>query len=265
VLVPLLPIVVLGLLAAVGVFGGVPLKTMTLDVAAAAGVHPFTGVLSTLGILAWCVTAAVCGFTVVALRRAASPEVVRFLFASAALTAWLLFDDLFMFHEYLAPRHLGLRERVVFLFLGVMVVGYLAAFGRTILGTDYRPLVLSFALLGSSVAMDGASRWLGWLGAWAFFLEDSLKWLGICAWCGYFLMTCGRFVGKSVVSRGGGEAMQGARPTVSSSRRGMASAWPDRAAFVKIARKGRPPRSGTSSRIVRFRVVRFASGFGPPR
>ena len=48
------------------------------------------------------------------LRNVRPRDTLWFLLSSALLSAYLLFDDFFLFHEDLASRYLGLDENVVF-------------------------------------------------------------------------------------------------------------------------------------------------------
>lgn len=182
----LLPAVaLLALVAAGGLV--VPVGTLTRDVAAVAHVPLFTGVLSSLGILLWCATAAVCLFA----ARAADPGRIvarRFLASAGVITLYLLLDDQFQIHEAVAPRLLGIGEIVVFAVLGAAVAVHLLRFLHLIVLTEWRWLALALALLAASVVADLlTSRWVG--SEWAFFVEDGFKWLGIVCWCRYHVGT----------------------------------------------------------------------------
>jgi hypothetical protein len=175
----------LALVAAGGLV--VPVGTLTRDVAAIARVPLFTGVLSSLGILLWCATAAVCLFA----ARAADPGRIvarRFLASAGAITLYLLLDDQFQIHEVVAPRLFGIGETVVFAVLGAAVAVHLLRFLRLIALTQWRWLALALVLLAVSVVADLVTgRWLA--SEWAFFIEDGFKWLGIVCWCRYHVGT----------------------------------------------------------------------------
>jgi hypothetical protein len=83
---------------------------MTRDIAAIAKIHPLSGFLSNLGILLWCAAASICSFAAMTLRKIKPRDIFWFLLSSAVLSAYLMFDDLFQFHEELAPTYLGLNE-----------------------------------------------------------------------------------------------------------------------------------------------------------
>ena len=163
------------------------MSQLTRDVTIIAKIHPLSGMLSSLGILLWCATASICLFSAVALRSVESSDIYRFLLVSALLSMYLLFDDLFMFHETLAPHVLGLDQRVVIFFLGLAIFSYLIVFRSVILRTNYLILLLALGMLTSSVLIDAIPRlWMSGLGHWVYLLEDGTKWLGIACWCGYY-------------------------------------------------------------------------------
>lgn len=178
------------MIATVSVIFEIPMSRLTRDVTTIAKIHPFSGVLSNLGILLWCATVSICLFSAVALRRVESNENYRFLLVSALLSMYLLFDDLFRFHERIAPNVLGLDERVVILFLGLATSSYLIMFRSVILRTNYVCLLLALGMLTLSVVIDTILwQWMSGLGHWAYFIEDGTKWMGIAFWCCYYFHT----------------------------------------------------------------------------
>jgi hypothetical protein len=186
---------VLCVAAAVGAVGGITMDRLTRDVVAIAGIHPLSGILSNLGILLWCVTASVCLFVVVTIRRKAPRSHFHFLLTSALLSGWLLFDDLFLFHEILAKRYLGFSEAIVLFVLEMLIVTYLLVFKNTILKTNYYILIVALVFLGASALADAIlGRWLRRLGHWQFLFEDGMKWMGISFWCSYYVTTAHHFL-----------------------------------------------------------------------
>lgn len=183
------------------------ISAMTKDPTATAHVHPLTGAISSLGILGWCATASICVFTAGALRRDAPREQRSFLLASALLTSYLLLDDLFQFHETLAPRYLGLNEAVVYAALGATVGAYFAAFRQVILGMNFTMLAAAVGFLGASVFLDAIlAPWLGLNGPREYFVEDGAKLLGIASWCSFFASASLQLLfGAAVVQTDGAE------------------------------------------------------------
>ncbi len=191
-LITLIPsILILVAMATVSVLFQVSMGAMTRDVTAIANIHPLSGILSNLGVLLWCAAASICAFAAMTLRNVKPRDTFWFLLSSALLSAYLLFDDFFQFHERLASRYLGLNEKVVFAALGVVVSAYLIAFRRVILRTNVGVLLLALGFLATSVVIDSIlESWLSrQIGHWSYLFEDGAKWLGIASWCSYYVHT----------------------------------------------------------------------------
>ncbi len=197
-LIIFLPVIaILVAIAVVSVLYQVPIPLFTRDISAIAGIHPLSGVLSNLGILLWCVAGSTCGFAAMILRSVEPRGSFIYLLSSAFLSAYLMLDDFFLFHEVLAKRYLGLDEKVIFVFLGIAVFAYLVSFRKIILQTNVIVLLLALVFLSVSVAADAIFEpWLSWLGQWEYFIEDGAKWLGIVFWCSYYVETSFQFVTK---------------------------------------------------------------------
>ena len=187
------PMLVLLAMAMLHIRYGMNITYMTRDIAVIAKVSPLAGFLSNFGAFLWCTTAAICLFTAMILHRLNKTDLVRFFIFSGLLSAYLLFDDFFMFHEELGPRYLGLNEKVIVGLLGLCVLVYLVYFQRVILcRTNWLFLFLALAFLSTSAGIDtilyrGLEARIGF--DWAFFLEDGAKWLGIASWCSYYTQT----------------------------------------------------------------------------
>lgn len=178
--VPLLAI------AVVRVLLQVQIPDMTRDVAAIASIHPLSGILSSLGILLWWTSATIWFFAAFLQRGRPSAAYVGFLVYSGLLSAYLGLDDLFQFHEYLAPTYLKVPEQVIYGLLAFVVAVYLWRYRRALERPDGVLLLLALALLSGSVAVDAALEpWLWRLKDWSFFVEDGFKWLGICFWTAF--------------------------------------------------------------------------------
>ena len=177
----------LALLTLVSIKGQVPMSTLTRDPAALEGYHPLkTGILSNVGVLLWCATAAICLFSSrVAFNNGASVD-GRFLAGSAILTSYLLFDDFFMFHETLAREFFGIEENGAHLITVSLSVIYGLVFLRTILRTEYLIFGLALTFLAASLGIDALLSLHEQWGEWSFLLEDGLKFLGIVTWLYYF-------------------------------------------------------------------------------
>lgn len=173
------------------IYLAIDMSLMTRDVNALKCIHPLAGILSSLGILMWWTSASIYIFTVYILGKQGRSADAGFLLYSGFLSIYLGLDDLFQVHEYLAPNYLGLSEHSVYLLLGFAMAYYLYRFNHLLRRADTVLLILAFALLGSSVAIDSVlNPWTWRLKDWEFFVEDGAKWVGICCWTAFCLVRC---------------------------------------------------------------------------
>lgn len=168
---------------------GITTSAMTEDITWTAGVYPLTGFLSNFGVLLWCATASICAFAAAVLPTTEPRRVFGFLLSSALLSAYLCFDDLFLIHDDLVERYLGLSETAVFVALGIALVAYFTAFRKQIWRTDFSLLLLALGFFAISLTVDELVIELFPSGHGIHFLEDGTKWLGIVSWCSYFVRT----------------------------------------------------------------------------
>ena len=160
----------------------------TRDPAVLTDSSPFTGLFSSVGVLFWCATAAICLFGTVILRSSPkSHEIAVFLLGAGLITTMLMLDDLFMFHEVVFPQYLHFGEKVTVLLYGIILVSFLWYFRQRVIQTDYSVLLIAFAFLGFSVVSD---RLLTDTGSWSYFIEDGPKLFGIVAWFSYWSRVC---------------------------------------------------------------------------
>lgn len=169
-----------GLIAAavvVAEVAGIPFVVFTRDVFSTAEVPVYTGLLSNVGILLWAAGVAICLFVRVAGSRA---DAGGFLLVSALLTAVLLVDDLFMLHEWVIPRVLGIPEEAVLTGYAAAAIAYAAAYRARI--RERAPLVFTgaIALLAGSVFLDLLESPPAPM--WHVLSEEGLKLLGIGTW-----------------------------------------------------------------------------------
>jgi hypothetical protein len=190
------PVFILGLIAVVTHFFHIRVPRMTMDPLALAHLHPLTGFLSNLGMTLWAATVAICLFSAVLLRPKQTGRTGWFLLYSGLLSAYLLFDDLFQFHEALAKQFFGLNEKFIYAALGLATLTYALVFRKVIARTNCGFLLFALGFLAFSVAVDAVLEpWFMYrLGQWKFLCEDGAKWLGIACWCSYFVQTSYQFV-----------------------------------------------------------------------
>ena len=183
--IPLIGIVI------VGVFLGVKFSAMTNDVAAIANIHPLSGFLSSLGILLWWASATVWLFTASLMQKSRETSGLAVLVFSGLLSMYLAFDDLFQFHEHLAPVYFRVSEKAVYGLIAFVTTLYLYRYRRLLCREDAILLLLALLFLSGSVLCDTALKpWLRRFEDWSYLLEDALKWVGICFWTAFCLFRC---------------------------------------------------------------------------
>ena len=184
-----------GLLTAVVIAGAIldiPIANFTRDPAAILNAHPLVGVISNIGILFWCSTAAICFFASVILYSKKQKSDAIFLFFSGLLTLLLLFDDLFMFHEEFLPNYLHIPERAVYVIYLILILGYFLKFMSDILQSEYTILLIACGFLGLSVISDMVFPQEGL----EFLVEDGFKLFGIVTWFLFFSRTSYIYIHK---------------------------------------------------------------------
>ena len=182
----------------VGLVFNTEISYMTRDTSAIANIHPLAGVLSNLGILLWCCTAAISFFSAIIIRKFQPHHIFWFFIYSSCLSAYMLLDDLFLFHETLGPEYLGLDEKYIILALGISVFTYLILFRKVILQTNFWLLFLAVVFFIISVLFDKISLLQQIPDNFQHLLEDGNKWLGIASWCSYYTHTSYDFITKIV-------------------------------------------------------------------
>lgn len=137
------------------------------------------GAISMLGIMGWITTAAVCVFAAAVLAMfGGGREPALFLLGAGTLSAILGFDDAYMLHEWVLPRH-GIHQTAVMAVPGLLAVLYAVRFRRKLLQHDAWLLALGAGALAGSIAVDQILHSIAPL---AIFVEDGLKFFGIVCW-----------------------------------------------------------------------------------
>ncbi len=189
----------LSVVAAVRWRTGIPMSYFMRDPAAIAEAPAYIGLVSNIGILLWCATAAICFFSFAALgRQVGRREARSFLLYSGLLTGYLMLDDLFMFHERLLPQHLHIPQAAVYGAYVLMFAAYLVRFRKTIVESEFPILLLALVFFALSRGVD-MGRDLGFVRVRAAdLLEGGPKLLGIASWFAYLTIVCAReaFVGE---------------------------------------------------------------------
>jgi hypothetical protein len=170
---------------------GLNIPMVTRDITTIVNAHPLTGMLSNLGILLWCSTSSICLFTVLAFFRKLDQISINFLLGGGVISAYLLFDDLFSFHENLAPKYLGFSEISIYISVFLIVLFYIRINRKIILETQFSLLIIALFFLGISIFTDVFWKIITNAKSidWFYLIEDGTKWLGIVGWFSYYLQS----------------------------------------------------------------------------
>jgi len=147
---------------------------------------PHLGAISNLGVLMWAFAAAICLFSAyLTYTFKTASKYFFFLLNSGIISFVLMFDDLFLAHEKIFPRFLGISEKSLMLIYGLSVLGYIIFSYRVILELDFWLLIISFFFFSFSVLID-----VGYSGSSPLlkpFGEDINKLLGITFWTAFLI------------------------------------------------------------------------------
>jgi hypothetical protein len=178
------PMLLILLAAAVQTF--TPSSFLVRDPSQLAKFPFYIGALSYLGVLIWCVGAAIGLFCAALVRERG----MRGLLAGAGVLSLLLgLDDLFTFHEVIAPEYLLIQERYVMGTYALLLLGLLLWQVRTILArTDFLLLGIALAFFGASTIIDSGAGDQGL----NYLLDDGLKLCGALGWAAYIIRTGAR-------------------------------------------------------------------------
>lgn len=176
----------------------VRIVSMTRDVTVLGHIHPFSGFVSSLGILLWTVTAAICLFASVIFKKSEQKDLFWFFLSAALLSFYLLFDDLFTLHEHSGIIFKG-GEYFIYLVLGIAMLVYLIYFKTTIFKSNYIMLLMALFLFSSSIAVDVIQPYFWKKGDLHALIEDGTKWMGIACWCSYYVHTAYKYLSQFLV------------------------------------------------------------------
>ncbi|MEN3324166.1 hypothetical protein VP395_10530 [Mariniflexile soesokkakense] len=173
----------------------IPFENLTGDPALTFKAHPFTGILSNVGILLWCFTASVCFFSGTILFNINDKNNGIFLICSGIFTSVLLIDDFFMFHDYIfySFKNFTITQPFTYAIYLILSTWYIIKFHRIILNNTYLFLVMSLGFLGLSASIDLIFESKGL----EYFIEDGFKFIGIINWMLFFSITAYQIVLKS--------------------------------------------------------------------
>jgi hypothetical protein len=175
-------------------------RYFTQDVATLTGGDWYYGAISTIGMLLWCATAAICLFGAVILRKSGMPKEASFLRYAGLLSIFLLLDDQFLLHESVFPQYFGIPEMVIVALYPVFVSLYLLLHYKQILHTQVLVLISALGFLALSIVVDVVID--------QTYVEDSLKFFGIVGWFSYQLRTVYILVCKAITRQKASQLQQ---------------------------------------------------------
>jgi hypothetical protein len=151
----------------------------------------YLGFVSTLGGLVWWSGAVVCLVTAWVVR-ASDRTILGFWLASAALTAVLALDDLFLLHESLIRRRLHSPEWFTFLVYALAAVAIAVVYRRQMRTMPRRLLLvgMGFALVSVSFDQLNPRNQADWM----VLVEEGTKLFAIMSWTMFFVLSSGSYL-----------------------------------------------------------------------
>lgn len=189
-----LPIVLLFLLVGIlsRVVDDVSLAFFLRDVVATGKLPFFAGFVAQFAAILWSASLTICFFTLYVLRQQNGnlASAKRLFLHGGILTLALLLDDVFLFHEEIAPDYLHISEKLVVAGYGVLGFVFVFANWREILSSEYLILMLALGMFAFSILLDALPiHDLHLRYFWEqleIYLEDGSKFAGIATWLIYF-------------------------------------------------------------------------------
>jgi hypothetical protein len=156
---------------------GNPVWYLTRDPAQIKEYSIYIGILANWCALLWIMTAVICFFSAAFLKQNnAEGSVVRLLFVSGVFSLVFGVDDLYMIHDHLLPKFLGIPEIFLYALYFFAFAIYLADFSSQILGYDYILFVAALSLFAlSRIPHQSVTAAI-----------DILKYSGIIFWLAFF-------------------------------------------------------------------------------
>lgn len=153
------------------------------DPTATMDASPYTGMVSSLGILLWSASTTLFLFGAAAVWRSKNNGFAGFLLYFGLLSLLLTLDDLFLIHEELVYHQLDLSEKLMSGIYAILTLVGAWIFRKQVRKTDYRLLLVAVSFLALSAIID---KYLSQSPSeWRIMFEDGFKFLGIVGWLGY--------------------------------------------------------------------------------
>lgn len=152
------------------------------DPAAAFDFAPSAGLFSHLGVLAMAIGGAIAVFAALLLPRGDRQRLV--LASAGALSLWLAVDDLFMLHEKILPRLIGLPEHATLGLYVLLALGLLRLIGAQVFSRRY----LGFwVAVGFLVVMLATDLMFEVATSASFLVEEVAKLCGFVLWSAFWI------------------------------------------------------------------------------
>jgi hypothetical protein len=170
-------------------------QSLFRDITASTGSPFYTGFVSQLGALLWAASVTTCLFALYVLKNinSGSSQSRRFLLHAGLFSAFLMLDDMFLFHEEVARDYLGLGQKEVYLAYLLIAASFLYFNRAEILSSDYLIMGLALVMFGLSISLDSIEdlfyeQLRGSLyEKYEVFYEDGFKFLGIVTWLAFYV------------------------------------------------------------------------------
>jgi hypothetical protein len=187
----------LGFVFIIGKKYNIPFEQITGDPALIFNTHPFTGIVSNIGVLLWCATTSICLFSGLLVLNYGNKKEAVFLISSGIFSFILLIDDFFMFHDYIlySFEYFKIIQPITYTAYGILLLWYSINFYKVILKNNYFILGLAIIFFGMSILTDLIFQSNEDL---EYFIEDSLKFIGIFSWMLFFTTTSFRLLSKKI-------------------------------------------------------------------
>ena len=197
---PLIPVWIGGMvvMAAVALGNRDFVDELLLDANQVAGVKWYAGIVTYIAVLSWATAVVSACWGAWLCRLGGRPEGVRFLISGAAITAYVLADDLLQLHAVYIPGHTPVGKRAAEALLVAVVCAWLVWFRKQIGRTRWLVLIGAGFALVMSLVIDTTSGWQ--YPRMQLLAEDGAKLLGALGWATYFVATAADF-GRSVMAQ----------------------------------------------------------------
>ena len=168
----------------VSVKSGIEPSDVTRDYNGVYNFEIYVGFISNLGIFMWCTTLALTWFAWYLLSELKGLEKVSiFYWWSGFITLVLAVDDLFQFHEVILPRYFGLPEYSIYIVYLISLLIYSIKYHVKLFNQNVIFVFLAYVCFGLSMLLD----YLEIKVPFETYVEDSLKFAGVCIWTLYFV------------------------------------------------------------------------------